>query len=224
MGRGKLTAIALVKFVSGVFLVGLLTFLPAGTFRYPNAWLLMGLLFLPMFCVGILLLARAPGMLEKRLNMKETEPAQKAVVGFSALLFIAGFLLAGLNFRFGWFVLPRWAVVAASLLLLLGYLLWGEVMRENAYLSRTVEIQEGQRVVDTGLYAVVRHPMYAAALLLFLSVPLVLGSPISLVVFLGFIPVLAARIRNEEAVLEAGLAGYKDYQKKVKYRLIPLVW
>lgn len=222
--KTKLIGTALLKFISGLLIVGLLTFLPAGTFHYPYAWLFMGLLFIPMFCVGIILIVKSPLLLEKRLNSKEKESEQKRLVLWSTLIFIVGFVLAGLNFRFGWYLLPRWAVFVASGVLLVGYGMWAEVMRENAYLARTVEIQKNQQVIDTGLYGIVRHPMYVAAILLFLSIPLVLGSPFSFVVFLGFIPVFIGRIHNEEKVLEAGLPGYKEYEKKVKYRLIPFIW
>lgn len=224
LSKSRLISAALAKFISGVLIVGLLTFLPAGTFHYPNAWLFMGLLFIPMFCVGIILIFKSPEMLEKRLNAKEKESQQKGLIVWSSLIFIVGFVLSGLNYRFGWFVLPVWVVIAAAVLLIVGYGLWTEVMRENAYLARTVEIQEHQQVIDTGLYGIVRHPMYVAALLLFLSIPLVLGSLVSFVVFLGFIPVFIGRIRNEEKVLEAGLDGYLAYEKKVKYRLLPGIW
>lgn len=224
MERFKLLASALFKFACGVILVGLVTFLPAGTWNFPNAWLFMGLLFIPMFSVGMVLLVKSPEMLRKRLNAKEKETAQKGLILLSGVLFIGGFVLAGLNFRFGWLILPKGVVIAASVLLLAGYGIWAEVMRENAYLSRTVEIQQNQKVVDTGLYGVVRHPMYAAALLLFLSIPLVLGSLVSFVVFLGFIPVFIGRIKNEEKVLEKGLEGYNKYKLKVKFRLIPFIW
>lgn len=222
--NSKLLITALFKFVSGVLVVGLLTFLPAGSFHYPHAWLFMGLLFIPMFCVGVILIIKSPELLKKRLNAKEKESEQKGLVLWSVLIFVVGFVFAGLNYRFGWHILPWWVVITASVLLFAGYMLWAEVMRENAYLSRTVEIQENQQVVDTGLYGVVRHPMYVAALLLFLSIPLVLGSLVSFVIFLGFIPVFVGRIINEEKVLETGLIGYRDYEKKVKYRLIPFVW
>lgn len=224
MNRKKLIIAALIKFLSGVVLVGLLTFLPAGTFNYPNAWLFMGLLFIPMICVGIILIIKSPKMLEKRLNAKEKESEQKGLVLWSALIFITGFVIAGLDFRFSWFELPLWLVIVAAILLLCGYLLWAEVMRENAYLSRTVEIQEDQHVIDTGLYGIIRHPMYVAALVLFISIPLVLGSLIAFIIFLGFIPIFVIRIKNEEKVLEKGLAGYKEYKQKVKYRLIPFIW
>lgn len=224
MKRGTLLVNALVKFGSAIVLIGLLLFLPAGTFRFPNAWLFAGLLFVPMILVGAVLLLKAPELMQKRLNAKEQEPAQKRVILWSTVLFLAVFILAGLSFRFGWLPLPLPVVIAAAIVQLLAYALWAEVMRENAFLSRTVEIQENQTVVDTGLYGIVRHPMYAAALLLYLSIPLVLGSLVSFAVSLLFLPVLVRRIHNEEQVLVEGLAGYRAYQQKVKYRLIPFIW
>lgn len=220
----KLFWSALAKFLMGLLLVGILLFLPAGSFRYLNGWLFIGLLFLPMLLLGTVLLIKAPDLLEKRLNAKEEEAAQKAVVALSALLFVGGFVVAGLDFRFGWSHVPLWAVILASVILLASYALYGEVMRENAYLSRTVEVQENQKVVDTGLYGVVRHPMYAVTLWLFLAIPVVLGSWWSLLCFLPYVAVLVVRIRNEERVLEEGLEGYAEYKKRVKYRLLPFVW
>ncbi len=220
----KLLFRALIKFTLGLLLVGLLLFLPAGTFRYPNGWLFLGLLFIPMLLLGIVLFFKAPALLEKRLGAKEQEDTQKSVVALSALLFIGGFLVAGLDFRFGWSQMPTAVVVIASLILLLSYALYAEVMRENAYLSRTVEVQESQTVVDTGLYGLVRHPMYAVTLWLFFSIPVVLGSWWALLCFLPYVGILVVRIRNEEAVLEAGLPGYTAYKNKVKYRLFPFVW
>ena len=220
----KLLLSALSKYVLGLLLVGLLLFVPAGTLRYGNAWLFIALLFAPMLLVGVLLCLKAPTLLQKRLNSKEREPAQRRVVALSALLFIAGFVLAALDFRFGYSHVPRWLVVAASVFTLCAYGLYAEVMRENAYLSRTVEVQKNQRVVDTGLYGIVRHPMYAATVLLYLAIPLVLGSFVSFIVFLSYPALIVRRIRNEEAVLEKGLAGYLEYEKKVKYRLIPFIW
>lgn len=221
---GKLFCQAILKFILGAVLVGLLIFLPAGTVQYWNGWLLMGLLFIPMFCAGIVMMLKNPELLKKRLNSRETQAEQSLVIQLSGLMFICGFVLAGLNFRFGWLILPDWAVWTAAVLFLLAYLLYAEVLRENAYLSRTVEVQEGQRVIDTGLYGVVRHPMYAATLLLFLSMPLVLGSPLSFAVFLAYPFLIARRIRNEEQVLERGLAGYTAYKQRVKYRVIPFLW
>lgn len=220
----KLFWSALAKFLMGLLLVGILLFLPAGSFRYLNGWLFIGLLFLPMLLLGTVLLIKAPDLLEKRLSAKEEEAAQKAVVALSALLFVGGFVVAGLDFRFDWSHVPLWAVILASVILLASYALYGEVMRENAYLSRTVEVQENQKVVDTGLYGVVRHPMYAVTLWLFLAIPVVLGSWWSLLCFLPYVAVLVVRIRNEERVLEEGLEGYAEYKKRVKYRLLPFVW
>ena len=220
----KLFVNALVKFLAGLLLTGLLLFLPAGTLAYPNGWLFIGLLFIPMLVLGGIMLCRAPDLLQKRLNAKEQEKAQKGVVALSGLLFFTGFLAAGLDFRFGWTSVPSWVVAVASVVLLIAYALYAEVMRENAYLSRTIEIQEGQKVVDTGLYGLVRHPMYAVTLWLFLSIPLVLGSWISLVFFLHYPILIVVRIRGEETVLTQGLAGYTEYKRKVKYRLIPFIW
>lgn len=222
--NNKLLIQALIKFFAGVVLLGLLLFLPAGSFQYWQGWLLMGILFVPMFIAGLVMMAKSPELLKKRLNAKEEEKEQKTVVALSGVLFIVAFVLAGLNWRFGWCVLPDWAVWVAAGLFLACYLLYAEVLRENAYLSRTIEVQEDQKVIDTGLYGIVRHPMYMATTVLFLSMPLVLGSPLSFLVMLLYIPLIAKRIRNEEQVLEAGLAGYKEYKKKVKYRIIPFVW
>ena len=220
----KLFVQAIVKYLAGVVLLGLLIFLPAGTLRFPNGWLLMALLFIPMLGAGIVMMLRDPALLEKRLNAKEKQGEQKEVVWGSGMMFIAAFVLAGLNFRFGWLRLPDWAVWTASVLFLLAYLMWGEVLRENAWLSRTVEVQEGQRVVDHGLYGVVRHPMYSASVLLFLSMPLVLNSPLSFLVMLCYLPLIAKRIRNEEKLLKKELPGYEEYMERVKYRLIPFIW
>ena len=222
--NNKLLIQALIKFFAGVVLLGLLLFLPAGSFQYWQGWLLMGILFVPMFIAGLVMMAKSPELLKKRLNAKEEEKEQKTVVALSGVLFIVAFVLAGLNWRFGWCVLPDWAGWVAAGLFLACYLLDAEVLRENAYLSRTIEVQEDQKVIDTGLYGIVRHPMYMATTVLFLSMPLVLGSPLSFLVMLLYIPLIAKRIRNEEQVLEAGLAGYKEYKKKVKYRIIPFVW
>lgn len=220
----KLFGQALIKFALGLLLVGALLFLPAGSFLYINAWLFIALLFAPMLLLGAVLLVKAPKLLEKCLNAKETEGAQKGVVAISGLMFVIGFVVAGLDYRFGWSHVPLWAVAVAAVVLLAAYALYAEVMRENAYLSRTIEVQNDQKVVDTGLYGIVRHPMYAATLWLFLAIPLVLGSWWSLVCFLPYIAVIVVRIRNEEQVLEAGLVGYTAYQKRVRYRLIPFVW
>ena len=220
----KLLFRALVKYLLGLLLVGALLFLPAGSLCYANGWLFLGFLFLPMLALGAVLFCKAPALLEKRISAKETEHTQKGVVALSGILFLAGFLVAGLDFRYGWSNVPLWVVIAASAVLLISYALYAEVMRENAFLSRTVEIQNNQTVVDTGLYGVVRHPMYAVTLWLFLSIPLVLGSWWSLLCFLPYIAVIAVRICNEEKVLEAGLAGYTEYKKRVKYRLFPFIW
>lgn len=220
----KLAINALTKFFVGLLLVGALLFLPAGSFAYMNAWLFIALLFIPMLLLGTVLLLKAPALLEKRLGAKEKERAQRGVVAMSGLLFLAGFIVAGLDHRFGWSKMPLWVVIAASAVLLISYALYAEVMRENAYLSRTVEVQKDQRVIDTGLYGIVRHPMYAVTLWLFLSIPLVLGSWWSLLCFAPYIAVIAVRIQNEEKVLEAGLEGYTEYKKKVKYRILPLIW
>ena len=215
---------AIAKFTLGVLLLGLLIFLPAGSLHYWQGWLLMGILFVPMFVAGLIMLAKNPDLLRKRLNAKEQEAEQKIVVKLSGLLFILAFIVAGLNWRFDWFVLPDWAVWVAAGLFLASYLLYAEVLRENTYLSRTIVVQENQKVIDTGLYGIVRHPMYMATTILFLAMPLVLASPLSFLIMLGYIPVIAKRIRNEEKVLEQGLEGYADYKKKVKYRLLPFVW
>ena len=215
---------ALTKFLLGIIVLGVLLFLPAGSFLYWQGWLLMGILFVPMFVAGIVLFVRSPELLRKRLNSKEKEAEQKGVVAISGLLFIAAFVIAGLNWRFGWWMLPDWVVWVSAFLFIASYLLYAEVLRENTYLSRTIEVQDGQKVVDTGLYGIVRHPMYMATTVMFLTMPLVLGSPISFLVMLGYIPVIARRISNEEAVLEKGLEGYKDYKKKVQYKMIPLLW
>ena len=221
---GKLFGGAVSKFALGFVLVGALIFLPAGTLRFPDGWLLMGILFLPMFCAGLVMLFRSPELLRKRLGVREEQGEQRKVIAWSGLMFIAAFVTAGLNYRFGWIVMPRWTVWAAAAVFLAAYALYAEVLRENAYLSRTVEVQEGQHVVDTGLYGVVRHPMYAVTLALFLSMPLVLGSPISLAIMLCYVPLIVRRIRNEEQVLEKGLEGYAAYMERVRYRLIPGLW
>ena len=222
--KNKLFSQAFGKFLLGVVIVGLLLFLPAGSLSYWQGWLLMGILFVPMFCAGMVMLARNPELLRKRLNAKEEEKDQQKVVKLSGLLFIAAFVVAGLNWRFVWCVLPAWAVWAAAGLFLVCYLLYAEVLRENTYLSRTIEVQENQKVIDTGLYGVVRHPMYMATTVLFLAMPLVLASPISFAIMLLYIPLIAKRIHNEEKVLEAGLDGYKAYKTRVKYKVIPLIW
>ena len=220
----KLFVQAMLKFLLGFMLVGFLVFLPAGSLHFMNGWLFMGILFVPMFIAGIVMLFKNPDLLKKRLNAKEKQKEQDLVVKLSGVMFLAGFIVAGLNFRFGWHILPKGVVIAASVLFLLSYVLYAQVLRENTYLSRTIEIQENQKVVDTGLYGIVRHPMYSATLLLFLSMPLVLGSLISFVVFLAYPLIIARRIKKEEEFLEKELEGYKEYKHKVKYRLIPFVW
>lgn len=220
----KLFVKAITKFLSGLILVGLLLFLPAGTFAYPQGWLLMSILFVPMFIAGLIMMKKSPELLRKRLNVKEEQAEQKTVIALSGLMFLASFIIAGLNFRFGWIRLPLWVSYAAALLFLAGYVLYAEVLRENVWLSRTVEVQENQRVIDTGLYGIVRHPMYMSTLILFLAMPLVLGSVISFVIMLLYIPIIAKRIRNEEQVLENGLEGYAEYRKRVRYKVIPFVW
>lgn len=215
---------ALTKFLLGVIVLGLLLFFPAGSLHYWKGWLLMGILFVPMAVVGIVMMAKNPELLRKRLNAKEKEAEQKSVVAMSGLLFVTAFVLAGLNWRFCWWVLPNWMVWMAAGLFIASYLLYVEVMRENTYLSRTVEVQDNQEVIDTGLYGIVRHPMYMATTVMFLTMPLVLGSPISFLIMLGYIPVIAKRIANEEEVLEKGLEGYQDYKKKVRYKMIPFLW
>ena len=214
----------MVKFACGLLLVGALLFLPAGTWDFWQAWLLLGILFVPMFIAGLVMMKKSPDLLRKRLNAREEQAEQKTVLLLSALMFTAAFILAGLNRRFGWIVLPDWVPWAAAAVFLMGYALYAEVLRENAYLSRTIEVQENQQVIDTGLYGVVRHPMYMTTLLLFLAMPLVLGSVISFVIMLAYIPIIAKRIRNEEAVLEDGLNGYREYKRKVRYKVIPFVW
>ena len=220
----KLLISALTKYLAGLVMMGLVLFLPAGTLNWPNGWLFCGLLFLPMLVLGIVLFAKAPDLLEKRLKTRETQTQQKRVIGASFLMFVGGFAAAGLDFRFGWTHVPVWLVTAASVLLVASYGLYAEVLRENAWLSRTVEVQEGQQVVDTGLYGIVRHPMYAVTTVLFLSMPLVLGSWTGFLIFLIYPALLVSRIKHEEALLAAELPGYTDYQKKVKYRMFPFLW
>ena len=220
----KLLISALTKTVVGFLLVAVLLFLPAGTMNFGGGWLFMGLLFIPVIILGTVLFIRAPTLLEKRLKTKETEKTQKGVVALSAFVFLLGFVLAGLDFRFSWTFVPVAVKAVACLIFITSYGLYAEVMRENAYLSRTVEVSGDQKVIDTGLYGVVRHPMYAATVLMFLSIPLILGSFVSLAVFLLYPVLIAVRIVNEEKVLTMGLAGYSEYKKKVKYRLIPFIW
>lgn len=222
--KSKLLTQALSKFVGGVVLVGAMLFWPAGSWSYWNGWLFMGVLFIPIMALGVWMLLRSPELLRKRLGAKESQAEQRWVVALSGAMFVASFVVAGLNFRYGWHTLPEWVVWLAVGLFLLSYLLYAEVVRENAYLSRTIEVQAEQKVIDTGLYGIVRHPMYAATLLLFLSMPLILGSLISFIITLAYIPIISIRISNEEQVLEEGLAGYKEYKQRVKYKVIPYVW
>jgi protein-S-isoprenylcysteine O-methyltransferase Ste14 len=220
----KLLINALTKFTCGLVMVGLLIFLPAGTFAFTNGWLLMGLLFVPMLIAGFVILFKTPAFLEKRLDVKEKQSAQKGVLAFAGLMFIAGFVVAGLDFRFGWSQMPRAVTVTASVLFLAAYGLYAEVMRENAYLSRTVKVEEGQKVVDTGLYAIVRHPMYMATILLFLMIPFVLGSWYAVIVFAFYPAIIIVRLKDEEDLLTRELPGYEAYKKKVRYRIIPFIW
>lgn len=220
----KLFFQAIIKFLSGLIIVGLLLFVPAGSFEFWNAWLFIGILFIPMFIAGIILMIKKPELLKKRLNAKEKESEQKTVILLSGIMFLAGFIVAGLNYRFNWIELPNMVVIISSVLFVIAYILYAEVLRENAYLSRTIEVQEGQKVVDTGLYGIVRHPMYAVTILLFLTMPLVLDSIISFVIFLIYPIIIAKRIKNEEEVLEKDLQGYTEYKNKVKYKIIPFIW
>lgn len=222
--RVQLVLSASIKLLLGLVLVGLFIFLPAGTLHYHCGWLLIAVLFVPMLIAGIVMLFRSPELLKKRLNAKEKESEQRSVVALSGIMFVAAFVVAGLNFRYEWVVMPSWAVWSAVALFLLAYIMYAEVLRENAYLSRTIEVQKGQKVIDTGLYGVVRHPMYSATIMLFLSMPLVLGSLPSFVVMLAYIPIIVKRIKNEEVVLLKGLTGYDGYCRKVKYKVIPFVW
>ena len=212
------------KFLLGVVLVGVLVFLPAGTLHFWRGWLFMGILFVPMFLAGLVMLKKNPALLQSRLNAKEKEREQSLVVKLSGLMFFAGFIVAGLNFRFGWYILPKAVSIAAAVVFLASYALYAEVLRENTYLSRTIEVQEGQQVVDTGLYGIVRHPMYSVTLVLFLAMPLVLGSIYAFVIFLVYPFIIAKRIRNEERVLTAELNGYAAYKEKVRWRLLPFIW
>lgn len=220
----KLFFQALTKFLLGAVIFGLLIFLPAGSLQYWQGWLMMYVLFIPMIFAGLSMMLNNPELLRKRLNAKEEQKEQKWVVALSTVIFVAAFVVAGLNWRFQWIVLPEWAVWVAAVIFWLGYILYAVVLRENTYLSRTVEVQENQKVIDTGLYGIVRHPMYTSTLILFLSMPLVLASPISFLIMLLYIPLIAKRIRNEEAVLEQGLEGYSEYKQRVKYKVIPFIW
>ena len=223
MNKSLLTQ-ALIKLVSGLLLICILIFLPAGSFSFWQGWLFIGILFIPMLIAGVILMRKNPDLLRKRLDAKEKESEQRTVVAMSGFLFLAAFIIAGLNWRFGWWLIPDWAVWLAAGIFLCSYVLYAEVLRENTYLSRTIEVQKGQKVIDTGLYGIVRHPMYMATIILFLSMQLVLASPISFFIMLGYIPVIAKRINNEEHVLEEGLDGYKEYKEKVKNKIIPGIW
>ncbi len=220
----KLFFSAILKFILGFVLVGLLIFLPAGTIYFENGWLLMIILFVPMFFAGIVMMIKNPELLKKRLNGKEKLKEQNMVIKFSGLMFLLGFIIAGLNFRFSWFLLPKTVSIVASVLFLIAYILYAEVLRENTYLSRTIEVQDNQKVVDTGLYGIVRHPMYSVTLLLFLTIPLILGSIFSFVIFLAYPFIIAKRIKSEEILLEKELDGYIEYKNKVRYKLIPFIW
>ena len=220
----KLFLQAIIKYIFGVLIIGALLFIPANSFKYWNGWLFMGLLFVPMFIAGIILMIKNPELLRKRLNAREKENEQKWVLVFSGLMFLSGFIIAGLNYRYKWIEIPNIVVIISSILFIISYILYAEVLRENTYLSRTIEVQENQKVIDTGLYGIVRHPMYAVTILLFLTMPLVLGSIISFIIFLIYPIIINKRIKNEEKVLEKDLKGYIEYKKKVKYKVIPFVW
>ena len=215
---------ALIKFISGVIILGLLLFLPAWTIFWVNAWIFMALLFIPMFLALILMYFKEPELLKNRLKSKENQTEQKNVIIYSAVMFLAAFIIAGLNYNFKWVELPKFFVILGIVVFILSYLMFGEVLRENKYLSRTVEVQEGQNVVDTGLYGIIRHPMYSSTVFLFLSMPLILGSPLSFLIMIFYIPIIVKRIENEEMVLEKELNGYKNYKEKVKYKIIPYIW
>lgn len=220
----KLFFEAVFKYILGIVLVGLLIFLPAGTIKYFNGWLFMIILFIPMFIAGIVMMIKNPELLKSRLKAKEKQKTQGKIIKFSALMFIVGFIIAGLDYRYSWFKMPSIVSYIFSFIFILGYILFGEVLRENTYLSRTIKVVKGQKVIDKGLYKIVRHPMYTATLLMFLSMPLILGSLISFIIFLIYPILIIVRIINEEKILEEKLKGYKDYKKKVKYRLIPFIW
>ncbi len=222
--KKSLFAQAVGKFLLGAVLVGVLVFWPAGTLRYWQGWLFMAILFVPMFLAGLVMMAKNPALLQSRLNAKEKEREQSLVVKLSGLMFLAGFIVAGLTIRFDWYILPKAVSIVAAVVFLASYALYAEVLRENTYLSRTIEVQEGQQVVDTGLYGIVRHPMYSVTLVLFLTMPLVLGSIYAFVIFLVYPFIIAKRIRNEEQVLTAELAGYAEYREKVRWRLVPFIW
>ena len=220
----KLFYEAIIKFLLGVILVGLLIFFPAGTLSFYNGWLFIGILFVPMFLAGNVMMLKNPELLKKRLDAKEKESEQSLVVKLSGLMFLAGFIVASLGYRFDWYMLPKAISIGASVIFLLAYVLYAEVLRENTYLARTIKVEENQKVIDTGLYGIVRHPMYSVTLLLFLSIPLILGSLYSFIIFLAYPFIIAKRIKNEEQLLEKELNGYKEYKQKVKYRLIPFIW
>ena len=220
----KLFFKALTKYFLGLILVTVLLFVPAGSFNYWNAWLFIGLLFIPMFIAGIVLMIKNPLLLKNRLDVKEKESEQKKVILFSGLMFISGFIIAGLNYRLSWITMPNIIVIISSVLFIIAYILYAEVLRENTYLSRTIKVHQNQKVIDTGLYSIVRHPMYSITIILFLTMPLILGSIASFIVFILYPFIIVKRIKNEEKVLERELAGYKEYKNKVKYRLIPFIW
>ena len=220
----KLFIQAITKFILGFIIIALLLFLPAGTLNYWNAWLFIGILFVPMFIVGIILMIKNPNLLRKRLNAKEKESEQEVLLLLGGVIFICGFIVSGLNYRLEWIILPKWIVFIATLIFISAYILYGEVLRENMYLSIIIEIQENQKVIDTGLYSVVRHPMYSSTILLFLSTPFILGSLFSFLIFMLYPIIIANRIKNEEQVLEQGLKGYSEYKKKVKYKVVPFIW
>ena len=220
----KLFCEAIIKILVGILIIALLIFIPANTINYWNGWLLIGLLFIPMFIAGIVMMIKSPDLLKKRLNIKEKQEEQKTVVFLSAIMFVVGFIVAGLNYRYNWIIIPNIVVIVASIIFLFSYILYAEVLRENKYLSRTIEVQENQKVVDTGLYGIVRHPMYTATIFLFLSIPLILGSLISFLIFLVYPFIISKRIKNEEEVLEKELIGYIEYKNKVKYKIIPFIW
>ena len=215
---------AIIKLTLGITIIGILIFAPAQTINYWNGWLLMGLLFIPMFIAGIIMIIKSPNLLEKRLNAKEKEQEQKKVILYSGLMFLSGFIIAGLNYRYNWIMIPNIIVIISSIIFILAYIIYAEVLRENEYLSRSIEVQENQKVIDTGLYGIVRHPMYGATILLFLTMPLILGSIISFVIFLIYPFIISKRIKNEEEVLERELVGYTEYKNKVKYKMIPFIW
>lgn len=222
--RARLAIRGLSRFLAGIILITAMLFWSAGSWAYWNAWLLMGVLFIPILILGIVMLIYSPSLLSKRLSAKEHDVEQRWVVALSGIMFMASFVVAGLNFRFGWTTMPSWVTWVGTAILLLSYILYAEVVRENAYLSRTIEIQEGQTVVDTGLYGIVRHPMYSATILMFLSIPLILSSIISFAIMVACIPIIAIRIKNEERVLETGLMGYSGYKQRVRYKIIPYIW